>query len=128
MRFGIEHNGNDLVANEGTVIVAPEMLKVVSFNTDYVGNTYPDKMSNGNYITAISMDGERKYAFLHLKNVPKVSAGQILPRGVKFAEVGNTGFSTKAHLHLSVEDVKGKYNNLRKVGNYVSFFDLQKII
>ena len=127
-RFNQQHNGSDLVAPEGTEILAPESLIVTGFNSVYIPNTYPDKISNGNFIKAISLDGNREYIFLHLRDVPAVTMGQKLTRGKIIAHVGNTGFSTKAHLHLSVRDVNGKYKNLKAVGQYVSFFDLQKYL
>ena len=127
-RFNQWHNGNDLVAPEGTDIVAPEKIVVTGFNTIYRGNTYPDELSNGNYIKAISLDQKREYIFLHLRDLPSVKIGQTIESGQVIAKVGNTGYSTKPHLHLSVVDKMGVYKKagLRTVGNYVSFFDLQE--
>ena len=97
-KFGI-HNGTDIAAPEGTAILAAFDGRV-----EEVG--YNDV--RGNYIQ-ISHGGETKTLYLHCSEIiaPK---GAVVRQGEVIARVGNTGWSTGAHLHFSIS-VGGKYCN-----------------
>lgn len=87
----LPHPGIDISAPTGTPIVASARGRVtfVGRQGDY-GNTVEIDHGNG-YQTL--------YAHAHRTHV---SVGQLVERGQKIAEVGNTGRSTGPHLHYEV--------------------------
>jgi murein DD-endopeptidase MepM/ murein hydrolase activator NlpD len=94
-RRGHIHQGQDLTAAEGTPLVAPwdSTVEVVKFQAGGAG-----------YYVVLDGDGEdRDYVFMHLRKGSRlVKVGDSVRKGQKFAEVGNTGSSSGAHLHFEI--------------------------
>lgn len=97
-KFGI-HNGLDIAAPEGTKISAAfnGVVKEVGYNK-----------VRGNYIL-IAHGGETKTLYMHCSEVI-APEGAVVRQGEIIALVGNTGWSTGAHLHFSII-IGGKYCN-----------------
>ena len=84
------HRGYDIGANEGTPIRNCNLAGKVVL-AGYLNDT-------GNYVIVQYENGN--YArFMHLQNSTKHLQGKTLLPNQKFANVGNTGFSTGSHLH-----------------------------
>ena len=94
-RTGHRHQGQDLAAAEGTPVVAPWAASVefVRYQRNGAG-----------WYVVLDGDGEdRDYVFMHLRRGSiTVAAGQQLAAGQPFAQVGNTGSSSGAHLHFEI--------------------------
>ena len=85
------HEGTDVVAPKGAAIMAAAAGTVVD-----VGN----KVGYGLMVTLDHGDGLRtRYA--HCSKT-MVRVGQVVERGDKIAEVGNTGWATNHHVHYEV--------------------------
>ena len=97
-KFGI-HNGLDIAAPEGTKISA-------AFNGVVEEVGYNDV--RGNYIL-VAHGGETKTLYMHCSEVI-APEGAVVRQGEIIALVGNTGWSTGAHLHFSII-IGGKYCN-----------------
>ena len=97
-KFGI-HNGLDIVAPEGTKISAAfnGVVEEVGYNK-----------VRGNYIL-VAHGGETKTLYMHCSEVI-APEGAVVRQGEIIALVGNTGWSTGAHLHFSII-IGGKYCN-----------------
>lgn len=90
------HNGIDLAAPTGT--------PVLSVASGTVVKTWSDSL-NGNAISIKHDNGYTSgYAHLHTINV---EPGQRVSKGQKIGEIGNTGASTGAHLHLTIRNRAG---------------------
>jgi len=88
---GRQHHGTDLMAAEGTPLVAIENGVVLSAGYDYLG---------GNGLT-IRGDSGDIYYYAHLSRyVPGISAGVRVGVGQYVGYVGHTGDATAPHLHL----------------------------
>ena len=89
------HQGQDLVAAEGTPVVAPRagVVEAVEFQAGAAGH----------YLVLDGDEEEHDYVFMHLRDgsIP-VTAGQHVRTGQRIGEVGNTGRSFGAHLHFEV--------------------------
>jgi murein DD-endopeptidase MepM/ murein hydrolase activator NlpD len=85
------HGGVDFAAPRGTPIFAAAggVVSAAEFNASF-GKTI-----------AIDHDGHLSTLYAHLDRA-YVKAGDIVRKGQKIAEVGNTGRSTGAHLHFEV--------------------------
>ena len=94
-RPGHAHQGQDLIAAEGTPVVAPRRGRVKQV-------AYQAKGA-GHYVI-IDGAGERlDYAFFHLQaDSIRVRPGQYVRTGARIARVGNTGRSFGAHLHFEI--------------------------
>ena len=94
------HTGIDLRGNTGTTVMASMdgTVSVVSENWLY-----------GKYIILSHSNGY-KTLYAHL-NSTSVKQGDNVIRGRKIGEVGNTGYSTGAHLHFGIYDKNGKAVN-----------------
>jgi murein DD-endopeptidase MepM/ murein hydrolase activator NlpD len=98
-RFGAErsghiHQGQDILAAEGTPVVSPRAGTVVWRAYQAAGA--------GNYLVVRGDDG-RDYVFMHLANESTlVEKGQAVAAGQQLAAVGNTGSSDGAHLHFEI--------------------------
>lgn len=97
-KFGI-HNGLDIAAPEGTKISAAfnGVVEEVGYNK-----------VRGNYIL-VAHGGETKTLYMHCSEVI-APEGAVVRQGEIIALVGNTGWSTGAHLHFSII-IGGKYCN-----------------
>ncbi len=85
------HTGIDMVAPQGTVIKASMAGKVAAAGYTQV---------YGNYVILTHSNGyQTLYAHLHTISV---KAGQSVAQGSRVGLLGNTGYSTGAHLHFSV--------------------------
>ena len=88
---GRAHHGTDLIAAEGTPLVAIENGSVWSIGYNYLGG-------NGIYIRGDSGD---IYYYAHLsKYVPGIYAGMRVAVNQYIGYVGHTGDATTPHLHL----------------------------
>jgi murein DD-endopeptidase MepM/ murein hydrolase activator NlpD len=94
-RKGHRHQGQDIVAAEGTPVVAPwaGLVEFVRF-----------QKSGAGWYLVLDGDGEdRDYVFMHLrKGSILVAAGQRVSTGQPLAQVGTTGSSSGAHLHFEI--------------------------
>lgn len=106
-RFGADrgshkHQGQDLIAAEGTPVVAPRggVVKYVQYQASGAGY----------YVILDGDDEDRDYAFMHLREGSiLVKEGDHVRTGDKLAEVGNTGRSSGAHLHFEIWEGGGWY-------------------
>lgn len=99
---GVEkfHNGIDIRGAVGDKVYSPADGKVSSiYSNDAGGNQMVIKHDNG-YTTG----------YAHLSKY-HVSVGDRVKKGQLIAEVGNTGKTTGAHLHLTLKDSNGNYLN-----------------
>ena len=96
-QFSEEHQGVDIAAEEGTVVVS-----LYAGTVEEVGKDDKD----GNYIIIKNEKGcTVKYS--HLKDAPNVSKGNKVDLGEEIGKVGSTGESTGPHVHIEVTDEKG---------------------
>ena len=93
-RVGHTHEGQDMMAAEGTPVVSP-LTGTVAFVQYQPGGA-------GWYIVLDADDG-RSLFFAHLKTGSiSVTAGQRVSAGTQIAQVGSTGSSTGPHLHFEI--------------------------
>ncbi len=97
------HNGTDISAEKGTIIVAP---------ADGVVTKIWDHPAGGLSL-AIESDTRVRFGFAHLNKRLVNKVGQRVKAGEAIAEVGNTGKSTGAHLHLTVS-INGNFVDPQK--------------
>ena len=103
---GSFHNGVDIAAPVGTIVVAPEDGRITEVW---------DNATGGKCIAMCSMDGKR-YGFAHLnRQIAKLN--QFVVAGEVIAESGNTGASTGPHVHFTVK-INGSWVNPE---NYFKF-------
>ena len=94
-RDGHTHQGQDLLAAEGTTVVA-----VRSGTIEYVG--YQDGGA-GWYVVLDGDNEDYDYAYMHLQEGSiTVVKGQHVMAGQRLAAVGHTGDATVSHLHFEV--------------------------
>jgi hypothetical protein len=107
-RRGHTHQGQDLVAAEGTPVVAPHGGVVESVEYQASGAGY--------YVVVDGFDG-RDYVFMHLRRGSiLVREGQRVATGQRLADVGSTGGSSGPHLHFEIwEGGGGWYDGGRPV-------------
>ena len=98
-RFGAQrdghiHQGQDLIAAEGTPVVAP-LASTATWVAYQAGGA-------GYYVVLRGADA-RDYVFMHLKaGSITVAKGAALATGQQFAQVGSTGGSSGPHLHFEI--------------------------
>jgi murein DD-endopeptidase MepM/ murein hydrolase activator NlpD len=98
-RFGAQrdghiHQGQDIIAAEGTPLVAPVAGSVTWVKFQEGGAGY--------YVVLRAIDG-RDLVFMHIKaGSITVAKGDELAAGQQFAQVGNTGGSSGPHLHFEI--------------------------
>src|SRR5215207_2381544 len=93
-RTGHVHQGQDIVAAEGTPVVTP-VAGVVHWKAY--------QAAGAGYYVVIRGDDGRDYAFMHFQaGSVLVEKGQRVAAGQKLANVGNTGDSQGAHLHFEI--------------------------
>lgn len=88
---GNPHNGLDIAAEKGTLVIAPSAGKVI-----LTGNYY----YNGKFILLDHGKG-LKSIFIHLDQI-LVKRGDNINKGDKIGKIGNTGKSAGPHLHWSL--------------------------
>jgi murein DD-endopeptidase MepM/ murein hydrolase activator NlpD len=94
-RPGRRHQGQDLVAAQGTPLVAPRGGVVTTVAYQAAGA--------GHYVVLRGAGEDRDYVFMHLRSGSvRVSPGQRVRTGQRLAEVGSTGRSSGPHLHFEV--------------------------
>jgi murein DD-endopeptidase MepM/ murein hydrolase activator NlpD len=94
VRTGHIHQGQDIMAAEGTPVVTPRAGTVV-WRAYQAGGA-------GHYLVVRGDDG-RDYVFMHLAaESTLVEKGQAVAAGQQLAAVGNTGRSDGAHLHFEI--------------------------
>lgn len=91
------HNGIDIIADQGTAVVAIQdgIVEEAGFESE-----------KGNYIKIMHKDCMTEYN--HLSKI-SVQEGDSVAQGQNIGEVGSTGYSTGPHLHFSIIDEKGNY-------------------
>lgn len=96
------HPGIDYGADEGTPVRATHS-GVVFFVKDDHDNAVEGKVGYGNNIKLRHRDGQRGYetVYAHLHDV-YVQEGQEVRRGEIIGTVGDTGFSSRPHLHFGI--------------------------
>jgi len=88
------HRGQDIVAAEGTPVVAPR--PGVVFFRDYQAS------GAGHYVVVRGDDG-RDYVFMHSREGSVlVAKGDRVAAGQRIAEVGHSGHATGPHLHFEI--------------------------
>lgn len=93
-RPGHTHQGQDVLAAEGTPVVAPEAGTIVA--RDYQAS------AAGFYLTEDAADG-RSFFFAHCKaDTFAVGVGQVVAAGQQLCQVGHTGDATGPHLHFEI--------------------------
>jgi Peptidase family M23 len=99
-RSGHVHQGQDVMANCGTPLVAVHTAKV-----KFVGR----QSLAGNYIVISSDDGTADYVYMHLRDKPLVAKGDEVTTGQTIGYVGRTGDATACHLHFELWPAPGWY-------------------
>ena len=93
-RNGHKHQGQDVIAERGTPVVAP--LGGTINSTDY------EKDGAGYYVVLDASD-DRSFFFAHCrKDTVVVKGGQTVSTGQRLCDVGNTGDSSGPHLHFEI--------------------------
>lgn len=88
------HKGHDYAAPEGTPIYAAQAGKVVTAGYSYSAG-YWVVINHGNGLVT---------KYMHMFEMPYVSAGDTVVKGQHIGGVGTTGQSTGNHLHFQVEE------------------------
>ena len=104
--YGGNHTGIDLAGYEGTSIYA--LVNGIVWATTYQGtieNTYKENRPCYGRCMVIKGDNDKLYLLGHLSKFRK-KEGERIQVGDVVAEVGNTGYSSAAHLHLEVIECK----------------------
>ena len=93
-RRGHVHQGQDIVAAEGTPIVTP-VAGIVHWRAYQASGA-------GHYVVVRGDDG-RDYVFMHMQDGSVVAEkGRRVAAGEHLGSVGNTGDSRGAHLHFEI--------------------------
>ena len=92
-RGGRLHRGQDIVAAEGTPLVAPRAGTV--HHRAYQG------AGAGHYLVIRGAD-RRDYVFMHMREASPLTAGMGVSAGAPIGHVGNSGSSSGAHLHFEI--------------------------
>jgi murein DD-endopeptidase MepM/ murein hydrolase activator NlpD len=94
-RPGHKHQGQDLLAPQGTPIVAPRGGTITQVAYQPGGAGY--------YVVLSGAGGDFDYAFMHMvQGSVRVRVGQPVITGQRLGDVGSTGHSSGPHLHFEV--------------------------
>lgn len=118
---GRTHEGIDIIAPRGSVIVSPTKAIVIRIGKDNLG---------GNVVYTANAGGERFY-FAHLDSVEKdLEVGQALAIGDVIGYVGNTGnaAATVPHLHFGISGKKGASNPFLRIKKELSSEIQRKVL
>ncbi len=97
----------DLAAAEGTPVLAARAGVVMQVASGAAGPPDAGDAAGGNAIRILHEDGSMAL-YAHLSDAGlDVRPGQRVRRGDPIARVGNTGYSTGAHLHFAVQVNRG---------------------
>lgn len=99
VRKGVPHTGIDLGMEIGTALRSVVNGKV--------SRIFDGSTSLGKGVEIIGENGKR-YVYAHMDNVD-VTVGERITYGEHLGVSGNSGNSTGAHLHFSVQDANGAY-------------------
>jgi murein DD-endopeptidase MepM/ murein hydrolase activator NlpD len=92
-RTGHVHQGQDVIAAEGTRLVSPARGTVIYRASQRAGA--------GNYLVIHGDDG-RDYVFMHLRHPSPLASGERVSRGETVGMVGHTGDAQGPHLHFEI--------------------------
>lgn len=108
---GKRHNALDYGAPKGTEVIAPERMQVHEVRS----KGWRTRFGYGKFIRAISLEDKKtEFIFAHLDVVPYPRVGKIWQKGQTFAWTGNSGYSTRPHLHFSAKK-DGKWVNPKRL-------------
>jgi murein DD-endopeptidase MepM/ murein hydrolase activator NlpD len=99
-RAGHTHQGQDVMADCGTPLVAVHAAKV-----KFAGR----QSLAGNYVVLSDDDGTADYVYMHLRDRALVSKGDHVTTGQTIGYVGKTGDATACHLHFELWPAPGWY-------------------
>jgi murein DD-endopeptidase MepM/ murein hydrolase activator NlpD len=102
---GRGHQGQDILADCGTPVVAARAGTVVKVATEG---------AEGNYVVLETADG-RQQAYLHLLHPHSVSRGEWFSAGERIGTVGQTGNAQGCHLHFELWTAGGRFTGGRVV-------------
>jgi murein DD-endopeptidase MepM/ murein hydrolase activator NlpD len=91
IREGKKHNGIDISASPGEIVVAADSGRVI----------FRDHLGSYGKVLIIRHDEEFATVYAHL-NEWLVQIGQVVKRGEPIGKVGNTGRSSGSHLHFEI--------------------------
>lgn len=118
---GRTHEGIDIVAPRGSIVVSPVKAVVIRIGADTLG---------GNVVYTANAGGERFY-YAHLDSVAKdLEVGEELAIGGTIGYVGNTGNAsgTVPHLHLGIYGKKGTTNPFPRITKELSAEMQKKVL
>jgi murein DD-endopeptidase MepM/ murein hydrolase activator NlpD len=97
---GRKHEGIDILAPKGTMVVAPAEGEITAVGYNILG---------GKVIWMKDATAKRAYYFAHLDS-QIVTKGMIVKRGDTLGTVGNTGNArrTRSHLHFGIYKIDGR--------------------
>ena len=129
----------DFFMSEGTPVVAYKAGKIRSIKEDSNINCIDEGISienctHGNYVVIDHGDFSFSY-YLHLQQYSvDVEVGQSVGAGHQIGKIGNTGYSTEAHLHLEISNGFGNgdsimilFEELRNISDGIPFAGLNVI-
>lgn len=97
------HNGIDVAASIGTPIYAVADGTVIGRSQGTCGNGGLSRCGAGwgNWL-AIEHPSGHVSVYAHLSGAPSVSEGSAVQKGQRIGTLGNSGYSTGAHLHFAI--------------------------
>jgi murein DD-endopeptidase MepM/ murein hydrolase activator NlpD len=104
-RGGRRHEGQDIFAKQGTLLVAVRDGMVIDGDggkSFYAGG-------GGNTLVIYSPLDQRSYVYLHMLKPPAVREGEIVQAGQIVGQVGCTGSCDGPHLHFEVRNGRVAY-------------------
>jgi hypothetical protein len=99
-RSGHTHEGQDVMADCGTPLVATQAGTVKFAGTQALA---------GNYVVLSAADGSADYAYMHLRDPALIKKGDPVVTGQPIGFVGRTGDATACHLHFELWPAPGWY-------------------